>query len=537
MSSSSITIIKGASSSVEDSDPGRVTSFEEVKRCFSAGKFWPHLFRYNLARLVTYRLAVLPKPFLTALLLRLLCHGECYFEDRFGRREKIGAIQWLLLGRRLLQDSFRRATLLRSIRKDVELLSRHRIEETLGTPKLDLEASPVYLRTDLSFGVISGGSVGHIAGVLNQLESFAKSPIFLTTDPIPMVSPTVESHTVNLDASFWNFRELPSFHINEIIFKQALQALANRRISFVYQRYSLNNYVGMKLAKEFAIPFVLEYNGSEVWINRHWGQALRYEQLSSQIELLNLQGADVIVVVSDALRAELVSRGIDAKKILVNPNGVDSQRYSPEIDGSALRQQLQLTGKTVIGFIGTFGRWHGAEVLSAAFGELLKRNPAYRSNVRLLMIGDGMRMPDAREITAKSNVTEECLFTGLIPQEKGPQYLAAADILVAPHVPNPDGTPFFGSPTKLFEYMAMGRGIVASNLDQIGEVLQHGKTGWLVKPGDTASLQMGLQTLIDDEKLRAGLGQAARKEVIAKYTWQEHTRRIIEKLKECCDCD
>ena len=96
----------------------------------------------------------------------------------------------------------------------------------------------------------------------------------------------------------------------------------------------------MKLAKQFAIPFVLEYNGSEIWINRHWGQALRYEQLSSQIELLNLQGADVIVVVSDALKAELISRGIDAKKILVNPNGVDSQRYSPEIDSSALRQQL-----------------------------------------------------------------------------------------------------------------------------------------------------------------------------------------------------
>ena len=255
MSSPSITIIKGASSSVEDSDPGRVTSFEEIKRCFFAGKFWPHLFRYNPARLVTYRLALLPKPFLTALLLRLLSHGECYFEDQLGGREKIGAAQWLLLSRRLLQDSFRKPTLLRSIRKDVELLSRHRIEETLVTPRLDLEASPVYLRTDLSFGVISGGSVGHIAGVLNQLERFAKSPIFLTTDPIPMVSPTVESHTVKLDASFWNFRELPSFHINEIIFKQALHALANRRLSFVYQRYSLNNFVGMKLANAICNPF------------------------------------------------------------------------------------------------------------------------------------------------------------------------------------------------------------------------------------------------------------------------------------------
>ncbi len=537
MSSPSIIIIKGTAPSVEASEPDRVISFEELKELFSAGKFWPHLFRYNSARLVTYRLELLPKPFLTALLLRLLSHGACHFEDRFGGRDNIGASQWLVLSRQLLQDSFHKPALLRTIQKDVDLFNIQTKEKNLVTPKLDLGASPVYLRTDLSFGVISGGSVGHIAGVLNQLRSFARSPIFLTTDPIPMVSPTVESHTFSLNASFWNFRELPSFHINEIIFKQALRVLSNRRLSFVYQRYSLNSFVGMKLAKHFAIPFVLEYNGSEIWINRHWGQALRYEQLSSQIELLNLQGADVIVVVSDPLKAELISRGIDAKKILVNPNGVDSQRYSPEIDSSQLRQQLQLNGKTVIGFIGTFGRWHGAEVLSAAFGELLKQNPAYRSKVRLLMIGDGMRMPDAREIAAKSNVTEECLFTGLIPQEKGPQYLAVADILVAPHVPNPDGTPFFGSPTKLFEYMAMGRGIVASNLDQIGEVLQHGKTGWLVKPGDTESLWMGLKTLVDDEKLRTELGQAARKEVIAKYTWQEHTHRIIQKLMECCPCD
>jgi glycosyltransferase involved in cell wall biosynthesis len=82
--------------------------------------------------------------------------------------------------------------------------------------------------------------------------------------------------------------------------------------------------------------------------------------------------------------------------------------------------------------------------------------------------------------------------------------------------------------------MAMGRGIVASDLDQIGEVLQHGKTGWLVKPGDMESLWMGLKTLVDDEKLRTGLGLAAREEVIRKYTWQEHTHRIIEKLMEYC---
>jgi glycosyltransferase involved in cell wall biosynthesis len=80
--------------------------------------------------------------------------------------------------------------------------------------------------------------------------------------------------------------------------------------------------------------------------------------------------------------------------------------------------------------------------------------------------------------------------------------------------------------------MAMGRGIVASDLDQIGEVLMHGQTGWMVNPGDAQSLMFGLKRLIDDPYLRVRLGKAARREVVAKFTWKEHTRRIIQKLYE-----
>lgn len=141
-------------------------------------------------------------------------------------------------------------------------------------------------------------------------------------------------------------------------------------------------------------------------------------------------------------------------------------------------------------------------------------------------------MPLVKGNIHKFAMEESCVLTGLVPQEKGPEHLAACDILVAPHKPNPDGTPFFGSPTKLFEYMAMSKGIVASNLDQIGEVLKHGHTACLVKPGDVESLMEGLKTLVDDRGRRDSLGQAARSEVVAKYTWKEHTRKIIERLKE-----
>jgi glycosyltransferase involved in cell wall biosynthesis len=112
--------------------------------------------------------------------------------------------------------------------------------------------------------------------------------------------------------------------------------------------------------------------------------------------------------------------------------------------------------------------------------------------------------------------------------------LAACDILVSPQVRNKDGTPFFGSPTKLFEYMAMGKAIAASNLDQMGEILQHEKTALLYEPGDTEALQRVLVRLMTDKDLCRTLGENAHQEVLQKYTWRLHTQKIIEALKQRC---
>lgn len=93
---------------------------------------------------------------------------------------------------------------------------------------------------------------------------------------------------------------------------------------------------------------------------------------------------------------------------------------------------------------------------------------------------------------------------------------------------------FFGSPTKLFEYMAMAKGIVASDLGQIGEILQHGQTALLVTPGNLDELASAIDRLIADQPLRERLGVAARREAESRYTWKEHTRRIVAKIEEVC---
>jgi glycosyltransferase involved in cell wall biosynthesis len=159
-------------------------------------------------------------------------------------------------------------------------------------------------------------------------------------------------------------------------------------------------------------------------------------------------------------------------------------------------------------------------------------DPSLAQRVRLLMIGDGATLASVKRILSEGGALEAAAFTGLVPQEDGPEFLAACDVLVSPHVPNPDGTPFFGSPTKLFEYMAMGKGIVASDLDQIGEVLEHGRTAWLVSPGDVDALAAGLRRLMADRVLRDTLGAEARRQVLAQYTWRQHTKRTLDRLQE-----
>lgn len=512
-------------------DPFRTVTRRDLKRWVLTGGLVRHLGRYERAEYVVGHVGAAPTPTAAAVLLRIMSRGDCEFVDVDGRRKRIGWSAPVALAAAAARDWLTKAAMLRRTAGDVAS-RRVALEQQTTSRRLDLRGRPVYLRTDLWFGVKSGGSVGHIAGVLNNLATFTGEPVFVTTSVVPTVDERIDQHVVPPGRRYWDFPELPLIAFTDT-FTQVARPLVPQHASFIYQRYSLNNYSGVTLATERALPFVLEYNGSEVWINRNWGQPLIHEPLSIAIEDLNLAAADLIVVVSRPMRDELVGRGVPSDKILVNPNGVDPTVYSPDVDGTPVRAKYGIADEIVIGFIGTFGAWHGAEVLADAFGRLVAARPELRERVRLMLVGDGIRMPEVRDAIARHGIADRCVLTGLVPQVEGPAHLAACDILASPHVPNPDGTPFFGSPTKLFEYMAMQRPIVASALDQIAEVLDPG-TAVLVRPGDAADLVRGLAELIDHPERGARLAVAARRVALERHTWRDHTRTIVEALVTRC---
>src|SRR5262249_20885353 len=140
-------------------------------------------------------------------------------------------------------------------------------------------------------------------------------------------------------------------------------------------------------------------------------------------------------------------------------------------------------------FIGTFGQWHGADVLAEAIRRLVVEQSDWleRVNVHFVLVGDGLKMPIVRETLRDRRCSRFVTLTGRLPRSVAPAYLGASDGLGSPHVANADGSRFFGSPTKLFEYMAMGKAIVASDLDQIGEVLSHSVRASDLPAGDLDS--------------------------------------------------
>jgi len=493
-------------------------------------------FRHRDVCIRTPRLELMRKPLNKAILLRLMARRRCWVEDEQGAVCSISPWRLYLLGWRRIRDG---ASALLEKQSLLRLLDQ--LEQEIDRRAHLGKGATLYLRADPVFGIRSGGSVGHIAGVLNQLNALLGEVRFFTTELIPTVDSAIDTTVIQPGQRYADMPEVRSLLFGKPMAERVVADWQDAPPRFIYQRYAANNITGLLLARHFNVPLVIEYNGSEVWINRHWGKALQNEELALRMERLNLLGADLVVVVSQPLADQLLEMGIPTERILVNPNGVDPQRYRPGINCDEVRDALELRGQQVIGFIGTFGPWHGAEMLAEAAAHLLQAHPELRERLVFLLIGDGQTMPRVREIVEKQGIGASCRFTGLVPQEDGPVYMAACDILVSPHVPNPDGTPFFGSPTKLFEYLAMGKPVIASELDQIAQLLTHEHDAVLVPPGDIAALADAILALVDDPECCKRLGEAARATALQRHTWQRHTERIIQQLDKLMgvgeDCD
>lgn len=380
----------------------------------------------------------------------------------------------------------------------------------------------LFLRTDLAGKIFAGGSVTHIKGFIDGAKQLGFDTIYggdfpLVNHPLSIIIKP------NLLLDFFDEFQLMDYHFRVI--KKLKKCFNDNNIGLIYQRHSIFNASGVILSYYLNVPLILEVNNSEVWAKKNWSR-LVFEKLANKIEKFALKNADVIGVVSEVTKAQIKHLCNDENKIVINPNGVDPIKFSPEIDNSQIRRELNLENFFVVGFIGTFTRWHGVETLFDAAVKVIEKN----GRIKFLLIGDGNLKANLELKTHQLGLDDKIIFTGLIPHDKAPEYLAACDVLVSPHLGFEDGTRFFGSPTKLFEYMAMGKPIIASDLEQIGKIIIDGENGLKFKPGDVEKLTELILKLYDDEFLRTKLGKKAREDVIKNYTWKQNAYRVLSKV-------
>ena len=385
----------------------------------------------------------------------------------------------------------------------------------------------VYLRSTPGPGTQAGGAASHIKGVVEGLQALGAHVEIISNDQIAGLNFPDDRFTVIPPQPGGGTRALFEIHNNLVFTRGAVPLIERAEPDFIYQRYARFSWAGVVAAMRVKRPLFLEYNGSEVWVGRHWDRVGSLDLLE-RYERLNLDAAARIFVVSEVERRNLEARGVRAGKIVVNPNGVDVERFRPGVGGTEARRELGIEDDEVVaGFVGTFGPWHGVEKLA----EAIKSIPA-SWQVRFLLVGSGSLHAEVEKQLESETKAGRVIFTGAVAHDRVPKLLDACDILVAPHVPLADGSEFFGSPTKIFEYMAMGKGIVASRLGQIGEVLVNDETALLVEPGNVGELGNAIVRLIESEALRKRLGARAREVAEREHTWTHNAQRVLEAYQD-----
>jgi glycosyltransferase involved in cell wall biosynthesis len=287
-----------------------------------------------------------------------------------------------------------------------------------------------------------------------------------------------------------------------------------------------NALIALALRDATGLPVVYEVRGfwEDTWLSRHAAgaasdlrQSDRYVR-SRALETHCMRAANLVVTLGEAMRDEIVERGIDPARVLIVPNGVSDAFLQPLPDGLALKNELGIkNGEHVVGLVSSLVAHEGIGTLLTAVKILNDRGV----RTRALIVGDGPERGALERQAAALGL--DAIFTGRVPMAKVRDYHAVLDVFVVPRTP--DRVCQLVTPLKPVEAMASGLPVVVSAVKALGEVVRDTETGLQFPPLDAEALADALQLLLASPALRRELGASAREWVARDRTWEHNAAR------------
>lgn len=284
----------------------------------------------------------------------------------------------------------------------------------------------------------------------------------------------------------------------------------------IYERYSLWSTAGVRAGRRLDVPVVVEVNAPLVAEQAEF-RALSLVSEARTIEVEVFSHADALAVVSDELVPYAIARGAAPGRVHVIRNAVDTARFTPHAQPA--RWPGLPDGAFVVGFSGSLKAWHGLDTLLPAFRALCSQQP----NAHLLVVGEGPRKAWVEGYATGAGLSDAVTLTGWVPHHELPALIARMDVATAPY---PGVAGHYFSPLKLYEYLAVGRPIVASRIGQTAQVLDGTGAALLVTPGDSAALADALLRVARAPDLAARLAQNAAVEG-RRHDWADNARAVV----------
>lgn len=320
--------------------------------------------------------------------------------------------------------------------------------------------------------------------------------------------------------------ELAELAYSVVAYRRLSKAIKQHRPDGIYERYNLYLLAGVWGKRRFGLPLILEVNAPMAVERREYG-GLSWPRLADWAELHVWKQADVILPVTQVLADYMVSKGIEAWRIQVIPNGINEDHYRqlPTVDEA--KEKLGVQGRLVVGFTGFVREW---DRLDRIVKWIALRADTY--NVHLLVIGDGPARGEIEACAAQLGVSDRLSFTGVVAREQVPGLSMSFDIaLQTALVP-------YASPLCLFEYLALGKAIVAPDQPNHHEILSSGVDAMLYDPLDATGIEKALDALCESSDLRERIAAAAPL-VIAReqLTWRQHAGKVVALFKQLAATD